>query len=176
MLTSPLRSRFGINNRLDYYQAGDLTKIITRSAGILGIEIDPGGSGEIAARSRGTPRVANNLLRWVRDFAQVRAGGKITREVANDALAMVDIDEDGLDEMDKRLLEALIYKFEGGPAGLGTLAVAVSEDAPTIEEVNEPYLILQGFIKRTPRGRVAMPAAYRKLGLTPPAQTQPELL
>ena len=171
MLTSPLRSRFGVTNRLDYYAAEDLVPIVERSAKIIDIAIDPGGAMEIALRSRGTPRVANSLLRWVRDYAQVRAGNVITREVADSALAMLEIDADGLDEMDKRILEAVIYKFDGGPVGLNTVAVAVGEDASTLEDVNEPYLILQGFLKRTPRGRVAMPATYRKLGLKPPIRS-----
>ena len=176
MLTSPLRSRFGLVNRLDYYSVDELCTIIMRSAGLLEITIDQGGASEIASRSRGTPRVANNLLRWVRDYAQVRADGAINAETAAKALAMIEIDEDGLDEMDKRLLETIIYKFNGGPVGLSSLAVAVSEDASTLEEVNEPFLIMQGFLKRTPRGRVAMPSAYQKIGATPPKGAQGELL
>ncbi len=166
MITAPLRSRFGINVRLDYYTAEELQKIIIRSAGLLSISIHELGALEIAARSRGTPRVANNLLRWVRDFAQVRADGNVTREVADAALTMRDIDREGLDEMDKRLLEALVLKFDGGPVGISSLAVAVGEDDGTLEDVNEPYLIMQGYIKRTPQGRVATPRAYQKLGLT----------
>lgn len=176
MLTSPLRSRFGLVNRLDYYSVDELCTIIMRSAGLLEITIDQGGASEIASRSRGTPRVANNLLRWVRDYAQVRADGAINAETAAKALAMIEIDEDGLDEMDKRLLETIIYKFNGGPVGLSSLAVAVGEDASTLEEVNEPFLIMQGFLKRTPRGRVAMPSAYQKIGATPPKGAQGELL
>ncbi len=178
MLTAPLRSRFGLTDRLDYYPVKDLTTIIKRSAALLGIEVQSGGAEEIAVRSRGTPRIANMLLRWVRDFAQVRADGIITPTVAKDALIMREIDEDGLDEMDKRILEAMIYKFNGGPVGVSSLAVAVGEDASTIEDVYEPYLIMQGFFKRTPRGRMAMPAAYVKLGITPPrtSNEQPELL
>ncbi len=164
MLTSPLRSRFGLINRLDYYTQEQLAVIITRSSSLLELEIDEAGALEIAARSRGTPRIANNLLRWVRDFAQVKADGKIGAEVAIKALTMIEIDEDGLDEMDKRILEAMIYKFNGGPVGLSSLAVAIGEDASTLEEVHEPFLIMQGFVKRTPRGRVAMPAAYGKIG------------
>ncbi len=167
MLTGPLRSRFGLVNRLDYYSAEELCRILQRSAGLLGIDLVPGGALAIARRSRGTPRVANALLRWVRDFAQVKADGRITDEVAEAALGMIDIDEDGLDEMDKRLLEAMIYKFDGGPVGLKSLAVAVGEDESTLEDVHEPFLIMQGYIKRTPRGREAMPAAYLKLGATP---------
>jgi len=168
MLTAPLRSRFGLINRLDYYNREELADIIERSAGLLETEIHRPGALEIAARSRGTPRVANALLRWVRDFAQVRGKGIINQEIAAAALAMIEIDSDGLDEMDKRLLEAMIYKFGGGPVGLSSLAVAVGEDAATLEEVHEPFLIMQGFIQRTPRGRTAMPAAYEKIGAPPP--------
>ena len=167
MLTSPLRSRFGLVNRLDYYSKEELSVIIKRSAGLLEIEITDGGALEIASRSRGTPRIANNLLRWVRDFAQVKADGVIEADIANKALAMIEIDQDGLDEMDVRILEAAIYKFNGGPVGLSSIAVAVGEDASTLEEVHEPFLIMQGFLKRTPRGRVALPAAYTKIGATP---------
>lgn len=170
MLTSPLRSRFGLVNRLDYYSKEELAVIIERSAGLLEIEITPDGAVEVASRSRGTPRIANNLLRWVRDYAQVRADGVITGDIANKALAMIEIDEDGLDEMDKRILEAVIYKFNGGPVGLSSVAVAVGEDASTLEEVHEPFLIMQGFLKRTPRGRVALPAAFTKIGATPVKQ------
>ena len=164
MLTGPLRSRFGITNRLDYYAAEDLCHILQRSAGLLGVQISPDGALAIARRSRGTPRVANALLHWVRDFAQVRHDGSITDTVAEAALSMIDIDQDGLDEMDKRILETLIYKFNGGPVGLSSLAVALGEDTSTLEDVHEPFLIMQGFIKRTPRGREALPAAYAKLG------------
>jgi Holliday junction DNA helicase RuvB len=167
MISAPLRSRFGMNARLDYYSAEELQKIVTRSAGLIGVPIDDAGALEIAARSRGTPRIANNLLRWVRDYAQVRADGKITREVADAALAMLHIDKDGFDEMDKRLIECLIQKFSGGPVGINSLAVAAGEDPGTIEDVHEPYLIMQGYIKRTSQGRVAMPQAYAKLGLQP---------
>ncbi|MBP5543024.1 MAG: Holliday junction branch migration DNA helicase RuvB [Kiritimatiellae bacterium] len=155
LISSPMRSRFGLANRLDYYDAEELSKIVKRSAGKLSVEIDDGGALEIAARSRGTPRIANNLLRRVRDYAQVRAGNRITKDVAAAALELLEIDPYGLDEMDKRLLEAIIFKFGGGPVGLGTLAVAVGEEADTIEEVYEPYLIQEGYIERTPRGRVA---------------------
>ena len=167
MLTGPLRSRFGLVNRLDYYSADELCLILQRSAGLLDIEISAEGALAIARRSRGTPRVANALLRWVRDYAQVRADGRITDEVALAALGMLDIDDDGLDEMDKRLLETMLYKFDGGPEGLSSLAVATGEDDSTIEDVHEPFLIMQGYIKRTPRGREALPAAYRKLGAMP---------
>jgi len=179
MLTAPLRSRFGLANRLDYYSHEELALIIERSAGLLDVPIEKSGALEIASRSRGTPRVANALLRWVRDYAQVRGNGHINEAIADAALAMIEIDADGLDEMDKRLLEALIYKFGGGPVGLNSLAVAAGEDASTLEEVHEPFLIMQGFIKRTPRGRTAMPAAYAKIGapLPPsrPEDPQPNL-
>ncbi len=175
MLTAPMRSRFGIPNRLDYYTTEELRHILTRSARLLEVAIESDGALEIARRSRGTPRIANHLLRWVRDFAQVRAQGDITGEVAAQALSMRDIDETGLDEMDTRVLEAIITKFDGGPVGLNSVAVAVGEDASTLEDVHEPYLVMQGFIKRTPRGRVAMPSAYRKLGLVPPLSGQAEL-
>ncbi|HEX8296931.1 MAG TPA: Holliday junction branch migration DNA helicase RuvB [Chthoniobacteraceae bacterium] len=168
MISAPLRSRFGMNCRLDYYTADELQRIVVRSAGLIGIESDAEGALEIAARSRGTPRIANNLLRRVRDFAQVRADGHITRDVADRALTLHDIDSDGFDEMDKRILEALLLKFGGGPVGINSLAVAIGEDAGTLEDVHEPYLIMQGYIKRTPQGRVAMQAAYAKLGVTPP--------
>ncbi len=167
MISAPLRSRFGMMSRLDYYVAEELQKILVRSAGLLSVEIDEAGALEIAARSRGTPRVANNLLRWVRDYAQVRAGKNITRDVADRALAMLEIDADGFDEMDKRIIDALIHKFSGGPVGLGSLAVAIGEDAGTLEDVNEPYLIMQGYVKRTAQGRVALPRAYEKIGLKP---------
>ena len=176
MLTSPLRSRFGLVNRLDYYTREELCAIIERSAGLLNVPVDTEGALQIALRSRGTPRVANSLLRWVRDYAQVRGDGVITEQLAHDALTMIEIDDDGLDEMDKRLLEAMIYKFNGGPVGLSSLAVAVGEDASTLEDVHEPFLIMQGYISRTPRGRVAMPSAYLKMGAAPPANGQGWLL
>ncbi|MDD4735711.1 MAG: Holliday junction branch migration DNA helicase RuvB [Kiritimatiellae bacterium] len=167
LLTAALRSRFGMVNRLDYYNADDLATIIKRSARILNVDIEEDGAREIGARARGTPRIANHLLRWVRDFAQVRADNVITREVADRALTMLDIDSDGLDEMDKRILNALLLKFGGGPVGLSSLAVAVGEEAGTIEEVYEPYLIQEGYIKRTSQGRVATEACYRKLNVKP---------
>ena len=178
MLTAPLRSRFGLVNRLDYYGIDELVHILNRSAALLEINMEEAGARQIASRSRGTPRIANNLLRWVRDYAQVRADGVITSEVAVAALAMIEIDEDGLDEMDKRILETTIFKFNGGPVGLKTLAVAVGEDESTLEEVHEPYLIMTGYLKRTPRGRVAMPSAYEKIGAAPPTESreQPGLL
>jgi Holliday junction DNA helicase RuvB len=176
MVSAPLRSRFGMTARLDYYAAEEMQKIITRSAGLLGVEIDHAGAAEIASRARGTPRTANNLLRWVRDYVQVKADGKINGDLADRALAMLEIDRDGFDQWDKRIIEALIHKFGGGPVGLSSLAVAVGEEAGTLEEVNEPYLIMEGYIKRTAQGRVATPNAYRKLGLKPPAGAQEQLL
>lgn len=170
MISAPLRSRFGMNCRLDYYTADELQKIVQRSAGLIGVQADEDGALEVAARSRGTPRIANNLLRRVRDYAQVRANGVISREVADKALTLHDIDSDGFDDMDKRILEALVVKFAGGPVGLNSLGVAIGEDAGTLEDVHEPYLIMQGYLKRTPQGRVALPAAYRKLGLTQPTR------
>jgi len=166
MISAPLRSRFGMPLRLDYYTADDLQSIVQRSAGLMGVDIDAEGALEIAGRSRGTPRIANNLLRWTRDYAQVRAGNRVTREVADAALTMRDIDRDGLDETDKRILETLVHRFGGGPVGLNSLAVAIGEDPGTLEDVNEPYLIMQGYLKRTPQGRVPMQAAYKKLGVT----------
>jgi len=174
MLTAPLRSRFGMVNRLDYYETEELKAIIERSAGLLDVEIKPDGAWEIAARSRGTARVANVLLRWVRDFAQVKAEGIVTGEIADKALAMYDIDKDGLDEMDKRILEGIVFRFDGGPVGVSSLAVAVGEEPGTIEEVYEPYLIMKGYLKRTPRGRVATTAAYTKLGVSRPAKAAPQ--
>lgn len=176
MLTGPLRSRFGITNRLDYYSAEELCHILQRSAILLGVEMRPDGAEAIARRSRGTPRVANALLRWVRDYAQVRADGCITARVAEAALSMLDIDADGLDEMDKRILETLIYKFNGGPVGLSSLSVALGEDTSTLEEVYEPFLIMQGYIRRTQRGREALPAAYTKLGVAPTEGEQGRLM
>ncbi|MBV8225458.1 MAG: Holliday junction branch migration DNA helicase RuvB [Verrucomicrobia bacterium] len=175
LISAPLRSRFGMHSRLDYYGLKDLSHIVHRSAGLIGVSIDAGGCNEIAARARGTPRIANNLLRWVRDYAQVKADGFITESLADKALEMLDIDRDGLDEMDKRLLEALVVRFHGGPVGISSLSVSVGEDAGTVEEVNEPYLIQEGFIKRTAQGRVAMPKAYAKLGLQCPPNRQGEL-
>ncbi len=171
MLSSPLRSRFGMNCRLDYYTADELQRIILRSAGLIDVDIDDAGAFEVAARARGTPRIANNLLRWVRDYAQVRADNKVSRDVADAALTMLDIDADGLDEMDKRILEAMVHRFEGGPVGLNSLAVAIGEDAGTLEDVNEPYLIMQGYLKRTPQGRVALAPTYRKLGMAEPKRS-----
>ena len=175
LISAPLRSRFGMTSRLDYYGLKDLSQIIRRSAGLIGVSIDQDGCDEIASRARGTPRVANNLLRWVRDYAQVKSDGFITRPVSDRALEMLDIDGDGLDEMDKRILEALVLRFQGGPVGIGSLAVSVGEESGTVEEVNEPYLIQEGFIKRTAQGRVAMPKAYEKLGIQIPPNRQGEL-
>ena len=175
MLTAPLRSRFGMANRLDYYPAEILQDILVRSAKLLDVAIEPEGAMEIARRSRGTPRIANLLLRWARDYAQIKADNVITGPVADAALQMREIDADGLDETDIRLLEAIVYKFNGGPVGLNSLAVAVSEDDSTIEEVYEPYLIMQGYLNRTTRGRVAMPAAYTRLGADPPQDLQKKL-
>jgi len=168
MLTAPLRSRFTFSCRLDYYEPLVLEKIVQRSSRILNVEIDEEGAREIAKRARGTPRIANNLLRWVRDYAQMRAGSKIDRCVVDQALSMLAIDDKGLDEMDKRLLSVMIDHHEGGPVGLNTIAVALGEDSSTVEEVYEPYLIMQGFIKRTPRGRQATALAYKHLGKTLP--------
>jgi len=169
LLTSPFRARFGIDFRYDYYKADLLQRIVERSARILNVAIDPAGAFEIARRSRGTPRVANRLLRRTRDFAEVQGDGNITLPLADHALNALDVDEAGLDDMDARVLLALIEKFDGGPAGLTTLAVAVSEDSGTIEEVYEPYLIQEGFMARTPRGRVATQRAYDHFGLRRPA-------
>ncbi|MEM1059729.1 MAG: Holliday junction branch migration DNA helicase RuvB [Verrucomicrobiota bacterium] len=174
MISPPLRSRFGMVNRLDYYPAEDLASVVARSAAILGVETDAAAATEVARRSRGTPRIANNLLRWVRDYAAVKGDGRVTPELADAALRRLDIDADGLDEMDTRLLETLIGKFGGGPVGVASLAVAVGEDAGTIEDVHEPYLIMEGFLKRTPSGRVALQRAYDKLGLQP-SGTQKEM-
>ncbi|MEI7945061.1 MAG: Holliday junction branch migration DNA helicase RuvB [bacterium] len=170
LISAPLRSRFGITNRLDYYHADDLSKIVERSAGKLEVSIEPAGSYEIASRARGTPRIANNLLRRVRDFAQVRANNHITREVAAEALSLLEIDPRGLDEMDVRILETLVHKFNGGPVGLNTIAVSVGEEPDTIEEVYEPFLIQEGYLERTPKGRVATQACYARLRLVSPAR------
>jgi Holliday junction DNA helicase RuvB len=174
LISAPLRSRFGIVNRLDYYGSDALRDIIERSARILNVDMDADGAQEIARRSRGTPRIANNLLKRVRDYAQVRADNRITRDVADKALAMLEIDRYGLDEMDKRILETILNKFAGGPVGLGTLAVSVGEEPDTLEEVYEPYLIQEGYIARTPKGRVATELCYQNFGLQPSAR-QPEL-
>ena len=165
MLTNPLRDRFGIVARLEFYDQKELSKIVQRSANLLEVEIDAKGSIEIAKRSRGTPRIVNRLLRRVRDYADVKANGKINELVADEALKMLDVDMVGLDLMDRRLLEAIIEKFSGGPVGLDNLASAIGEEKDTIEDVIEPYLIQQGYLMRTPRGRVASPKAYSHFGL-----------
>ncbi len=169
MLTNPLRDRFGIVSRLEFYDAADLSKIVTRSAGLLQAPITPDGADEVARRSRGTPRIANRLLRRVRDYAQVKANGMIDAAVANAALSMLEVDPQGLDLMDRKLLEAIVHKFDGGPVGVESLAAAIGEERDTIEDVIEPYLIQHGFLQRTPRGRVATQTTWRHLGLTPPA-------
>ncbi len=170
LLTPPMRARFGLVERLGFYPPDELERIVVRSASILQVPMDGDGASEIARRSRGTPRVANRLLRRVRDYAQVRADGRITSDVAGAALARLNVDEFGLDDMDARILTTIIEKFAGGPVGLGTVAVAVGEDAGTLEDVYEPYLIQQGFLQRTPRGRCATPLAYQRFGLTPPTR------
>ncbi len=174
LIMAPMRSRFGIVHRLDFYTTADVVEIVRRSARILGISIDDGGSEEIARRSRGTPRVANRLLRRVRDFAEVRAGGTITSSVAKQALEMLGVDEHGLDEVDRNLLLAIIQKYGGGPVGLNTLAASLSEEEDAIEEIYEPYLMQMGLIDRTPRGRVATALAYKRFGMEEPRR-QPQL-
>ena len=169
MLTNPLRDRFGIVSRLEFYTADELQRIVMRSAGLLQTPIDDEGGLEIARRSRGTPRIANRLLRRVRDYAEVKGTGRITREMAQQALAMLDVDPLGLDLMDRKLLEAVVHRFDGGPVGLDNIAASIGEERDTIEDVIEPFLIQQGYLQRTPRGRVATLAAYRHLGVAPPA-------
>ncbi len=169
MLTNPLRDRFGIVSRLEFYTADELQRIVMRSAGLLQTPIDEVGGLEIARRSRGTPRIANRLLRRVRDYAEVKGTGRITREMAQQALAMLDVDPLGLDLMDRKLLEAVVHRFDGGPVGLDNIAASIGEERDTIEDVIEPFLIQQGYLQRTPRGRVATLAAYRHLGVSPPA-------
>jgi len=164
LLTAPLRSRFGIVHRLDFYSEADLQFIVTRSARILAVPLEPEGAAEIARRARGTPRIVNRLLRRVRDYAQVRAGGVITAEVARDGLALLDVDENGFDEVDRKLLLTIIDKFGGGPVGVGALAASISEEADAIEDIYEPYLLQIGFLDRTPRGRVATRRAYQHFG------------
>ena len=168
MLTNPLRDRFGIVARLEFYTPEELARIVTRSAGLLNVEADAEGAFEIARRSRGTPRIANRLLRRVRDYADVKGDGRITRALAHAALAMLDVDPEGFDLMDRKLLEAVIHRFDGGPVGLDNIAASIGEEPGTIEDVIEPYLIQQGYLQRTPRGRVATLAAYRHLGVAPP--------
>jgi Holliday junction DNA helicase RuvB len=169
MLTNPLRDRFGIVARLEFYTPDELTRIVARSAKLLSVPVDAEGSLEIARRSRGTPRIANRLLRRVRDFAEVRATGHVDRPVADAALSMLDVDASGLDAMDRRLLDAVVRRFDGGPVGVESLAAAIGEERDTIEDVIEPFLIQQGFLQRTPRGRVATAQTWRLLGLAPPA-------
>ena len=173
MLTPPMRARFGIEQRLNFYPPSELEEIVRRTSEVLKVAIDDAGAEEIACRSRGTPRVANRLLRRIRDYAQVKSGGAITRDVARDALRLLDVDQFGLDDMDTRILKTIIEKFEGGPVGVKTIAAAVGEDEGTIEEVYEPFLVQQGFLQRTPRGRLATPQAYRHFGYTLPASGSP---
>jgi Holliday junction DNA helicase RuvB len=175
LLTAPLLTRFPVRERVDYYQTEQLQQIVVRSARLLNIEIEETGAREIARRSRGTPRIANNVLKRVRDYAQVRAEGRVTGTVADKALAMLEIDENGLDEMDKRILETIIVKFGGGPVGVGSLAVAVGEEPDTLEEVYEPYLIMEGYLNRTTQGRVVTELGYKKLKLSPAPGKQPSL-
>lgn len=176
LLSAPLLTRFGMRERLDYYDAAQLQKIVLRAARLLNVEMEEAGAMEIARRSRGTPRIAGNLLRRVRDYAQVRHDGRVTEAVADKALAMLEIDQNGLDEMDKRILETVIVKFGGGPVGVSSLAVAVGEEPDTIEEVYEPYLIMEGYLQRTPQGRVATELSFKKLGLKPVSGRQANLL
>lgn len=168
LLTSPLRARFGITCHLDYYDVPTLERILHRSAAILDIPIADEGAHEIARRSRGTPRIANALLRRIRDFAQIKGDGSVNVEIARYGLSALDVDESGLDDMDIRILSAIVHKFKGGPVGLTTIATAVGEEAGTIEEVHEPFLIMEGFIQRTPRGRLATEKAYKHIGAVPP--------
>lgn len=170
LITAPLRGRFGITHRLDFYTDADLFEIVTRSARILGVEIDEDAAHELARRSRGTPRIANRLLRRVRDFAQVRSTGRVTSAVSHDALKLLEVDQHGLDEADRRLLRTIIEKFAGGPVGLSSLAAAIGEEKDAIEDIYEPYLIQIGFLDRTPRGRVATARAYEYFGLTAPGK------
>ncbi len=169
MLTNPLRDRFGIVSRLEFYTPAELRRIVVRSAGLLQVPIDEDGALEIARRSRGTPRIANRLLRRVRDYAEVKGDGRITQALAQAALQMLDVDPEGFDLMDRKLLEAVVHRFDGGPVGLDNIAASIGEERDTIEDVIEPYLIQQGYLQRTPRGRVATLAAYRHLGVAPPA-------
>ena len=173
MLTNPLRDRFGIVARLEFYTPDELQRIVTRSAGLLGAPIDVAGAMEVARRSRGTPRIANRLLRRVRDYADVKGTGHISKDIADRALAMLDVDPIGFDVMDRKLLEAIIHRFDGGPVGLDNVAAAIGEERETIEDVIEPYLIQQGFLQRTPRGRIATAAAFRHLGLAAPQSEEP---
>jgi len=179
MLTPPMRARFGIEQRLNFYPASELEEIVRRTADVLKVQIDDGGAEEIARRSRGTPRVANRLLRRIRDYAQVKSGGSISRDVAHEALKLLDVDQFGLDDMDTRILKTIIEKFDGGPVGVKTIAAAVGEDEGTIEEVYEPFLVQNGFLQRTPRGRSATALAYKHFGIVMPGNggscSQPSL-
>ena len=170
LLTGPLRDRFGFTGHLDFYDSADLETILRRSAALLRVDLQDDGAAEIAGRSRGTPRIANRLLRRVRDYAEVRADGVVTEQIARDALAVYDVDELGLDRLDRAVLDALVRRFNGGPVGVGTIAVAVGEEVETVEEVAEPFLVRAGLLARTPRGRVATPAAWSHLGLVQPMQ------
>jgi Holliday junction DNA helicase RuvB len=172
LITTPLRDRFGFSHRLDYYSVEDLSLIVERSADILGVAIDAEGAGQLALRSRGTPRIANRLLRRVRDFAQVRHEGSITADIALEALRLFEVDDEGLDRVDREILNIILHKFDGGPVGLSTLAVAIGEEADTIEDVYEPFLLQRGFLMRTPRGRVLTRLGYEHCGVTPPAAVQ----
>jgi holliday junction DNA helicase RuvB len=175
LLTTPLRDRFGLQHRLEHYAPGDLARIVARSARVLGVDIEPAGARAIADRARGTPRVANRLLKRVRDYAQVHAGGAIDARVAGAALDLLEVDQEGLDRLDREILQMICSRFGGGPVGLSTLAVAVQEEADTIEDVYEPYLLQRGFLQRTPRGRTATPHAFRHLGIEPPDGAAPAL-
>ena len=172
MLTNPLRDRFGIVSRLEFYSASELTHIVARSAGLLNAQATQDGAAEIARRARGTPRIANRLLRRVRDYAEVRSNGRIDADIASAALSMLEVDPQGLDLMDRKLLDAIVHKFDGGPVGVDSLAAAIGEERDTIEDVIEPYLIQHGYLQRTPRGRIATQTTWRHLGLTPPAGSQ----
>ena len=176
LIAAPLRARFGLVNRLDYYVPTDLAEIVTRSAAKLGVEVDGAGALEIARRARGTPRIANNLLRRVRDYAQVKADNRITGDVARESLELLEIDPNGLDEMDVKILETICVKFGGGPVGLSTIAVSVGEEADTVEEAYEPFLIMEGYLERTPKGRMATNLAFERLGLKRTGATQQFLL
>ena len=176
MLTPPMRARFGIEQRLNYYPPADLEQIVMRTAEVMNVKVDTAGAQEIAKRSRGTPRVANRLLRRIRDYAQVRANGHVTQSVANDALQLLEVDQFGLDDMDARILKAIIEKFDGGPVGVGTIAAAVGEDVGTLEEVYEPFLVQNGFLQRTPRGRMATAQAYKHFGFNPPSASSQQAL
>ena len=175
LITTPLRDRFGFSHRLDYYSTEDLGRIVVRSAEILGVAIDEEGAQELALRSRGTPRIANRLLRRVRDYAQVRHQGHITGLIALEALRLFEVDDEGLDRVDREILNLILHKFDGGPVGLSTLAVAIGEEADTIEDVYEPFLLQRGFLMRTPRGRVLTRLGYEHCGVVPPAASRPGL-